>query len=123
MKCQWINSKEAENIRNQRIVLFGAGRGSEEYICFCQEMSLGNEILYVIDNDTSYWGKTFKGFEIKSPNYLLENNVDFIVVTSVSGREAIAHQLETLGLKRDKDFVLVGRYPNTYQRHFENTGH
>jgi len=119
LKYQWINPKEAETIRNQKIVLFGAGRGSEEYIRFCQKMNLGNQILYVVDNDTSYWGKTFKGYEIQSPNRLLENNIDCIIVTSVSGREAIAQQLETMGLEGDTDFVLVGRFPRIFQRHFD----
>ena len=119
MKCQWINPKEAETVRNQRIALFGAGHGSDEYIRFSQHMNLGNQILYVVDNDTSYWGKTFKGYKIQSPDVLLDNNVDCIVVTSVSGREAIAFQLESMGLKYCQDFVLVGRFPRTYQRHFD----
>ena len=119
MKYQWINPKEAEIIRKQKIVLFGAGRGSEEYIHFCQKMNLGNQILYVVDNDTSYWGKTFKGYKIQSPDRLLENNIGCIIVTSVSGREAIAQQLETMGFKGDTDFVLVGRFPKIFHRHFD----
>jgi SAM-dependent methyltransferase len=119
LKYQWINPKEAETIRNQKVVLFGAGHGSEEYIYFCQKMKLGNQILYVVDNDTSYCGKRFKGYEIKPPNCILESNMDCIIITSVSGREAIARQLENMGFKSDIDFVLVGRFPKTYQRHFD----
>ena len=119
MKNRWINLKEAEAIRNQNIVLFGAGNGSKEYIHFSHQNSLNNKILCVIDNDPSHWGKSFNGFEVCSPERLLKSCFDCIVVTSISGREAIARQLEAMNFKYGRDYVLIGRFPRSYKNQFE----
>ena len=75
------------------------------------ESGLQKGIVCVIDNDPSMWGKSLGGFPIFEPDL---TRIDFtkIIVTSISGRDAIGHQLRDMGLIEGVDFFKVGRYPH-----------
>jgi len=116
---KWINPAEAANIRQQRLVLFGAGQGTEEFLNLSGKVLAGNEIAFITDNDASFWGKRLHGYEIRPPHHLKESTFDRIVVTSVSEREAISIQLRSMGYQEGRDFSLIGRYPKAYLKNFE----
>jgi len=109
--CCWIHPAEAVELENKKIILFGAGKGSEEFIALRHQLAPGSSIEAVIDNDASLWGKVFIDQLITSPDRLQEVEFDKIVVTSISGRDAIAAQLTAFGLRQHDDFILIGRYP------------
>jgi SAM-dependent methyltransferase len=116
---EWINTQEIENIEGKPIVLFGAGKGAEEFIGYLQGERSPCPILAIADNDPSYWGKSLCGYRIVSPESIPEWAPGKIVVTSVSGREAIALQLQSMGYDYPQDFILIGRYPQGYFHQFK----
>lgn len=61
-----------------RIALFAAGRGAYEYISNNHEV----RIVAIFDNDKSRWGELFYGFEILSPQRILESEFDYLVITT-----------------------------------------
>lgn len=114
----WINVNESNQITSGKIILFGAGKGSEEFIKYLHESSSKAQIIGITDNDASFWGADFLGFDIISPSQLGHMIFDKIVITSISGRDAIAEQLCRMGFTPDLQFVCVGRYPQAYSDAF-----
>jgi SAM-dependent methyltransferase len=119
VKFEWINAAEAAEISADQVVVFGAGRGTEELVEFLGVHAPGKEITAVVDNDPSLWDKTLLGIPVLPPERLAAIPFDQIVVTSISGRETIALQLEQMGLKYPDDFILIGRYPAAYSKNFD----
>lgn len=117
--CRWIYPSEAVGLANKRIILFGAGKGSEEFFSLRHHLAPGATVLAVTDNDASLWGETVFGQQIIPPHQLPDESFDTIVVTSISGREAIAAQLLALGFRQHLDFILIGRYPSNTINNFQ----
>ncbi len=118
LKYEWINPREIVEIQDKRLILFGAGFGTEEFLEYLGTKSMKAEVFAIVDNDASYWGKSLNTFEIISPEALRHMSFDKIVVTSISGREAIALQLEGMGYTYPRDYLLVGRYPKSHIQNF-----
>lgn len=61
--------EEALNQPGKKIILFGAGKMAQNYL-----ESWGEKYLpaFLVDNNSKAWGMTAYGFEIKSPNSILE---------------------------------------------------
>ena len=119
MEYNWINPEEIIDIDEKKLVLFGAGKGSEEFFQHLKQLSNESQVVAITDNDSTYWGKTLDGYEIVSPESLLHMPFDKIVVSSVSGREVIANQLERMGFSNPRDYILIGRFPPTYRENFK----
>jgi SAM-dependent methyltransferase len=117
---EWINIDEIQNVAGLKIVMFGAGKGAEEFFHYLDEATFypATEVAAIADNDASHWGKTLGGIPIIDPRSLLTKEFDKIVVTSVSGREAISSQLDKMGFAAGKDYILIGRYPSGYLDNF-----
>lgn len=69
---EWNNQFCLEEVLNQpekKLILFGAGKMAQNYM-----ESWGEKYppAFLVDNSSSVWGKTAFGFEIKSPNAILE---------------------------------------------------
>ena len=77
-------------------------------------MQLESQIICIADNDPSYWGQKTSNYDVISPARIKNEAFDKIVVTTISGRETVANQLDDMGLTRNLDYVLIGRYPQTY---------
>lgn len=97
----WQIEMEKKIMASDSIVLFGAGNMCRNYL-----KSYGNEKmpLYTCDNNSSLWGTTFEGLEIKNPDELLnlpENTTIFIC--NVYYRE-IQEQLKNMGIKNRIEF-------------------
>ncbi|MBI4772847.1 MAG: methyltransferase domain-containing protein [Deltaproteobacteria bacterium] len=111
--AQWINKHEVPELKEgEKVLLFGAGHGSEEMIAYFRKRGLEKEIVGLIDNDPCMWGKRLLGFPIFEPGSLTRIAYSMIIITSISGRDAIAHQLREMGLIEGIDFFKVGRYPH-----------
>lgn len=111
MTYQWFNESEMIGLKGHELILFGAGRGSEEVLDYFGESHLKVKIVSISDNDSSYWGKTLLGHEIIPPRQLRQKTFDMILVTSISGRTSIAHQLDCMGFQYGEDYLLIGSYP------------
>ena len=118
MNYQWINPEEIKIAVKSKIILFGAGKGSEEFFHFAKEKNLDVTVTAIADNDFSLWGKHLNKVEIIPPSTIAERDYDRIAVTSISGRETISHQLEEMGAIHGRDFICIGRYPLAYQENF-----
>jgi len=114
----WINTKEVNLSPCQEVILFGAGKGSEDFFSFNEKTDLKAHVTAIADNDKSMWGKFLFNTPIICPADLLEIKFDKIIVTSVSGRESIAAQLTEMGFFYQTDYLLIGKFPSNGQKNF-----
>lgn len=84
----------------KKYIVFGAGIAGEQV---AEQMACS----YFVDNSASRQGETHCGLPIKSPSVILEEKKGdfFVVVANYDHGEAIAAQLEEMGLRRDKNFA------------------
>ena len=114
----WIELSEIPHFTDQeRIVLFGAGQGSVEFLQYIDESPTRPEVIAVTDNDSSMWGKRLEGIEIIPPKTVWDTDFQRIVITTVSGREAVSDQLRSMGLTEGTHFCKIGRYPAAFLHH------
>lgn len=114
MEYSWIEIYTLLNLPEMRVLLFGAGKGTEEILLLIDEMGLKLHICGILDNDSSLHGKHLSGYTVYDPKLHDEIEHDLIIVTSVSGKDTIAAQLEHSGLIKGSDFICVGKYPASY---------
>lgn len=108
----WINLEELPALDGaEDLVLFGGGQGSHELLAHLRRLGFADRVKAVADNDPSYQGKRFEGLPIVGPQALADYPGARILITSVSGRDAIAEQLEALGYREGADFFKVGSFP------------
>lgn len=114
-RLEWIEPESLPPLADaEKLVLFGAGQGSSDLLALFAARGSAPAIVAIVDNDPSLHGKTLHGFPIMGPGALASLNFSRIVVTTVSGREAVAVQLDRLGYRQGADYVLIGRYPRAY---------
>jgi hypothetical protein len=78
---------------NKRIILFGTGAASDK---ICSHFSF--PISYFVDNNNEKWGSKYKGRPVHSPQKLLEENKDhLLIVVAIQRYEDIAEQLKKMG--------------------------
>lgn len=91
-------------LRKKKLVLFGAGQLAAETIILYLERY---EIAYICDNDSKRWGAEFMGLAVVSPERLLtekENSV-LVLITSMFRNEIAAWLLEHNLLYADLNFL------------------
>lgn len=112
-KLQSITEKQIGIIGEERgLLLLGAGK-------YCKRIIQKKKynITGVYDNDDNKVGSEFNGFIIK-PARDLNNRKKEMVVIATSDTVSIERQLESYGLKKDKDYVLGKEYfPSVYNNH------
>jgi SAM-dependent methyltransferase len=118
MKYNWINPKEILQLKVKRVVLFGAGKGTEEFFQFLSKEDLKFDVCAIAENDSSLWGKELYGFLVITPDEISKFRPECIVITSISGRETISSQLEELGFS-GKEYKAVSRYPHSYKSNLD----
>lgn len=64
-----------------RVIIFGAGRNTVQFLMSCRFLC-AMEILFITDNDADKWGTVIAGYEIVSPERLLRETYDKILVTT-----------------------------------------
>ena len=87
----------------ERVVIFGAGhygRLAAELVARC-----GWTTEYFVDNNRHLWDTKIRGVTVRSPDVIRERPADLVVIASHANLDAIAAQLEGLGLTYGCDFV------------------
>lgn len=74
---------------------------------------------YIVDKSAEKIGTKYLGKEIKSPDVLLEENIDdiFIVITAFGQLYSIEYDLKKMGFEKGKHFEWFGRLYNLYPEH------
>lgn len=90
--------------KSEGIIIFGAGGMGKKIL---KSNMISNLIKHVVDNDSRKWGQEISGFSIKSPDELLINNKNFILVASIFYKD-IKKQLSNMGFIENKDFIDAG---------------
>lgn len=119
MNYHWLNTYELPNILGNKIILFGAGNGSEDLLRYIKANGIDASISCVADNDTTMTGKSFHEYTIINPKDIPNWEFDKIIVTTVSGRDTVSQQLSQMGYLHKKDFFLVGNFPTSTTKMFE----
>lgn len=104
--CKLLNNFSRDN---KRIGVWGAGGKSITFLSFCELTP--NKIKYVVDSDPNKWNKYTPGSKIKivSPNYLLKNPIDVIIIGAVMYQTEIIKQLRSQLKFKGLIVVLVPR--------------
>lgn len=84
-------------MKKKIIIFFGAAGAGKAYSDHSKSLP-----DYFVDNDASKWGSKLNGVEIRSPNFLKDNNdgIEKVIITS-GYVKAILPQLLELGVPRD----------------------
>ena len=104
MKLELDSTALAER---RAVILFGAGEGTNLFLRWTRDQSWPGRVLFIVDNDATLWGKELHGLPIREPKSLRECPGAFVLITSISGRDAISDQLAAMGLSPAKDFQPV----------------
>ena len=113
MAYDWIDIQALPRLETGRaVVVFGAGNGTRELLRHFEEQQAPVKVLAALDNDPSLHGREFQGLPVMAPEKLKDLDPDLVIVTTVSGRDEVSAQLAAMGLVKDRDFVLVGRFPS-----------
>ncbi len=93
---------------NKKFIYFGTGSS-----CEALYTSLPFEAVYFVDNDLQKWDKKFKGLPIYSPEKLIkENKEEIIIIVASQFWEEIVNQLNNMGFTEDdnyfKGYQLLG---------------
>ena len=112
-RCRWIDLDSLGAIpEGKPLILFGAGQGSVEFLEFIRSASAPFRVRAITDNDPTQWGKELLGITVIAPQSLGDHPGCVIVITTISGREAVSAQLQGMGYAAGSDFVAIGRYPS-----------
>ena len=81
-----------------KVVCFGAADGGKRLY---QKISEQYEVIGFVDNDSMKWGGVCAGIKVYEPKqYLLNEQYDYVVITSEPGMESILKQLLGMGIDR-----------------------
>ena len=81
------------------IVLFGSGNVASKTI---QKLDRA-KIAFIVDNALVEQGKTYEGFEVKSPNQLSK---DYFIIICSSGLAEISQQLNGMNFEPNIDYIM-----------------
>lgn len=88
--------------QKESYALFGCGKAAQRWIALF--LQLGKKVICFYDNNVQLWGQLQDGIRILPPGEIKKGECE-IVITSERYELDIARQLETMGLKRNFDFV------------------
>ena len=84
-----------KSLRDKKIILFGAGPTCDELLS-----KIPLECAYIVDNDPDFWGKEFRGLEIRNTDQLInENRKSCAVIIACSDVLSVVSQLERMDMK------------------------
>ena len=88
-----------ELLRDKKVILFGAGPTCDELLS-----KIPLECAFIVDNDPDFWGRKFRGLEIRNPDQLKEENRESIaVIIACSDVLSVVSQLEKMDLRLGKE--------------------
>ena len=91
--------------RHRKTILFGAGTGLD---LFFETINANNtlDIMYIVDNKETLWGRTKNGLMIKPPSDISnENQDDIFVFVTTSFYGEVKNQLVKMGLRENANFT------------------
>ncbi len=119
MPFDWIDEDRLPVFeQGERLVLFGAGQGSVEFLQWLAEFAPGVRVEAIADNDGSMWGKELHGHPIIDPATIAEHDFSRIVITTISGVDPVFSQLQSIGYVQGERFCSVGKYPTNHLGNF-----
>lgn len=107
------------DLRDRKIILFGAGRMAVHYLTKYGETYPPE---FIVDNSSDKWGSNVNGIEVRNPDSLKSLIAGtFRVVVAVNNFEPIVEQLERMGIGIDTyriynkkmDMLLAGKLSET----------
>ena len=93
-----------QNIKGRKLLLFGAGY-------WCRELMENMELLPILiaDNDEKKSTERIGGIKVIYAK-TVNNWSDYYVIVTCAVTDEIEQQLESLGLKKEEDYVLAKEY-------------
>ena len=85
-----------DTIRNKKLYIFGSGRFADKFIALYKN---DYDICGVVDNDSSKWNSSFRGFQIQNPETLRNLSNEYCVVICVKDYKSIYLQLKKLEIQ------------------------
>ncbi len=116
----WIDTARIPLLPNPtELILFGAGQGSVDLLTYVSKLDKQWTIRGIADNDISMHGKDLLGVPIIPPQDISCIPHDAILVTTISGKEAVTRQLEAMGFTEGAHFHCIGQYPSAAQANLD----
>jgi SAM-dependent methyltransferase/uncharacterized protein YbaR (Trm112 family) len=104
---------DVPDVRESRVLLFGAGAAGEQMLHFLEMMAPGR-VVGVVDNDPSKAGLTLGRFQVQAFAAVPREAYDVVVIASLPGLQPISAQLTAAGLTANRDFVAADRVQQWY---------
>lgn len=93
-------------LSGKKIIIFGTGSFAEKI-----DEEIRIKVSYYVDNNSNKWGTYFRGKEIRSPDCLLkEDKQKLIIFIASTWYEDIAEQLEKMGFQEGEHYLLYSDY-------------
>lgn len=100
--------KALPDLRNKRIVVFGAGAGGQQALERLAAIGVSHQVVAIVDNDRARKGQRLAGHPVTTFAELPRDAYDRIVIASLHGLPSISSQLSTAGLVDSRDFFPSG---------------
>lgn len=114
---KWQLELEQELARYQNRVLFGAGNMCRNYMkCYGEQYPP----LFTCDNNSTIWGTTFEGLEVKNPKELCELSEDCAIFICNIYYEEIKSQLLDMGIRNPICYFNDEFMPSHYMDRFDS---
>ena len=81
------------------MIVFGTGKVAEKVILWLEKRG---HILFCVDNDQRKWNRTFRKYEVRSPDKIKEYDCDIIVAVSYQYESEIIEQLMRMEVGGDR---------------------
>lgn len=109
---KWYEPPTAEPLthrKGERVVIFGTGSGGKLAFTLAQKCEW--HVKYFVDNDKLKWGNKISGIPVYSPETIVASELDFVLIASAPGREAISKQLDEMGFSYENGDYLFFKEP------------
>lgn len=100
-KFNYKSHKIEEIVKNNEIVMFGAGVISKYYVD-----RYDINVRYYIDNNREKWNTEYNGKKIMNPKILIEDKENIVVFIGSQYIDEISLQLEDMNLKKEIDYYI-----------------
>ena len=90
------------NVKNPKAFIFGAGPTGENLL---PEFQKNYDIISFIDNDKEKWDKYLSGYKILSPEIIINEEYDNIIIATYLGYDSVTNQLLEMGVPRSRIII------------------
>lgn len=112
---KYINMKfikdDIKNLENTKVAIFGTGEiGREVYnyiLNLNEKYNKKIKVEFFLDNNKKMWSKELYGKPVLKPGAQILRDIDFVLITSISGKKDMVKQLNELGVYNNRILILV----------------